>query len=215
MMHKKLLFFGTLLFLAACSSSTGSSEDIDGEETSPIEQVDMDFDDSDKFDDPVKLKLLEELNLCGPTANDSLTVACSPKFFTFIKLKEDKPLNDAFILKIRSMTMLKSDPVPFPERRILVFEREKGQLVRTNGFVGELVQFEGSKNGVKSPMIVLYDPAEDILFHCAFEWSEGRYVYKSCEGLDIGGGPKPIKAAMKDSISKEIYTDMVAKSRIF
>lgn len=212
-------FFLVFVSLVACKSEGDPIADLrtDSELDDQDEIVDVDktFDENGDFDDPIKLKILQELNICGQSEEDSLTVPCSSKYFSILPLRSDKPIEDAFILKVRSMSMLKSDPAPFPERRVLVFERENGKLVRTNGFVGELEQFEGEKDNVRSPMIVFYDVEEDILFHCLFEWQDGRFIFKSVEGLDFGPGPKPIKASMKDSISAEVYTDLVAKSKIF
>lgn len=207
-----------IVALSSCKSDTDSIEDLrTDDEVDQVDVVDVDnnFDEDGDFDDPIKLKILQELNICGQAEGDSLTVPCSSTYFSILPLRNDKPMEDAFILKVRSMTMLKSDPAPFPERRVLVFERENGKLVRTNGFVGELVRFEGEKDNVRSPMVVFYDVEEDILFHCLFEWQDGRFIFKSVEGLDFGPGPKPIKASMKDSVSAEIYTDLVAKSKIF
>lgn len=216
---KYLFLFVGLIGLFSCQSEVESTDDVnsasDKEKQVEVEVVESNFDESGDFDDPVKLKLLNELNICGQSEEDTLTVPCSSKYFTILPLRSDKPIEDAFILKVRSMTMLKNDPAPFPDRRVLVFERENGRLVRTNGFVGELVQFEGEKDHVKSPLIVFYDYEDDILFHCLFEWQDGRFIFKSVEGLDFGPGPKPIKAEMKDSISAQIYTDLVAKSKIF
>jgi hypothetical protein len=112
-------------------------------ETSRIDYISTDFN-QNTFTDGNELKLLKELKLCDTTILDGQLGSCSPKFFRFFKLNDAVSLKNAFLLLVNGAAY-PNDPENFKSRRILIFDREKGQLVLTNTIKGNVI--ERRKNG--------------------------------------------------------------------
>ena len=91
-----------------------------------------------------EIKLLKELHICDPKAasdTDELHPSCSPRFFRFFKLNKKSSLSSGFVL------LVKAGVNGFPLRRVLVFQRENDQLVKLNGFNGNLIERRPSNSG--------------------------------------------------------------------
>jgi len=161
-------------------------------------------------------KLLKELDICDTIEIEGSTAApCSAENFKFIKFNNDKKLNDAFLLQIKALTVLKGQQAKLPMRHLIVFEREKGSLVKVNGFRGNLIAIRESKSGIKDLIVRFYIPEDQAFLNCLFEWSEKKYHFKSVEAIDGGGGNGSVKEEFKDSISKIVYQSLMDNSMLF
>lgn len=169
-----------------------------------------------RFDNPIHLELLKELDICEMTASDSSLVAtCSPENFKIIEFRSDKDVKDAFILQIKAGIQFKGQDLPLPVRHLIVFERENGQLVRVNGFRGDLIANTDGEGSAKDLLIALYLNSDETLFHCLFKWEDGHYSFESVEGLDYGDGIRTLQPELKDSLSNQIYNDLMNGNLIF
>ncbi len=216
-------WFILLLFtLFSCAGNDPQPEKKQSPEKQPqqaVEEISTLFNE-DRFSEPEAEELLRELHICS----DSLEVKgkevkapCSPKFFRFFKLRDNLPLMQGFLLQVRS------NVGGIAIRRLLVFERENGQLVKVNGFTANLIRRISTKTAyddlvLRFPDRVEYpgsDVAEIVFYNCLFSWDGSKYVFKSVEdieGKDWGG---PVKASLKDSMSVEIHAILKDNNMIF
>ncbi len=208
--------FATIL-LTACSEEEGSSEDVKKSEVvttpSKVTEIETLFD-TDEFDDPKKMDILKELKVCsdenkGP--EDYMNPACSPRFFSLSPFIDEVSIENAFLIQIKSKTN------GFPLRRLLVFVREKGQLVKVNGFVANLIRT--IKSPTKHDDLVLRfndkDQGQDVFYNCLFTWNGVSYKYKSVETIEGQGWGGPVKKQLQDSISIEVEKDIMENKMIF
>ena len=92
------------------------------------------------FDSELEYNLLKELDICDTMeVEGSACAPCSAKNFKFTKFNNNKGLEDAFLLQVKALTVLKNQEVKLPMRHLIVFEREKDELVKVNGFRGNLI----------------------------------------------------------------------------
>ncbi len=211
------------LFLIAFLFSCNSEEKSNSENTSlknkqiptenSIKNIETLFD-KDQFDDPKKAELLQELKICsdknkGP--EDYMNPSCTPRFFNLFPFADDVSLENAFILQVKSKVN------GFPLRRLLIFVREKGQLVKINGFVANLIGRK--KSTTKHDDLLLRfnnkDQGQDVFFNCLFKWNAGSYKYHSVEAIEGVNWGGPVKAELKDSISIQVEKDILANKMIF
>ena len=169
--------------------------------------------DKDDFDDLTKVELLKELKICSDknTSNeDYMHPSCSPRFFELFAYSEKEPLKNAFVLLTKSKTY------GFPLRRIAVFAREKGRLVKVNEFVANLIAMQKSNSGSKDLILRFNDKdqGEDVFYNCIFSWNGTKYAYKSVEVIEGANWGGPVKAELKDSISKEVEKDIIKNGMI-
>jgi hypothetical protein len=108
-------------------------------------------------------------------------------------------MKDGFIL------LTKAGVNSFPIRRIYVFEREKGELIKVNGFNGNLIERRPSKSGYDDLVIRFPDNISNdlIYYNCLFQWKNGTYEYQYCEEIDEGM-PRKVKKAYVDSMGTVI-----------
>jgi len=150
------------------------------------------------------LKLLKELKICDTTILDGQPGSCSPKFFRFFKLNDQVSLRNAFLLLVNGAAY-PNDPENFKSRRILIFEREKGQLVLTNTIKGNVI--ERRKNGPSTydDLVIRFRLDEyDEAYHCVFKWKDGKYEFSSCEELYSYNCKGKVKPELIDSVSIEV-----------
>lgn len=208
-----LIAIGIFCFTAC--DTTEPVEDIKEDIVDEIVEIRNEFE-GIKFDDPVHLDLLEELGICEMVSSDSNYYAtCSPENFKIIAYKKDKDIRDAFILQVKAAIRFKGQDVPLPVRHIVVFERENGELIRLNGFRGDLIGMTDGDSGIKDLMVALYLTDDETLFHCLFKWNGGQYSFESIEGLDYGDGVRMLQPALKDSLSNDIYSSLMTSNLIF
>jgi len=213
------LFLISILLFTACSneSETDSNDWISDEQeldSSKIEIVETLFD-KDIFDDPIKKELLKELQICDSDENNSgkdyNNPSCSPRFFEIFPLSEKGNLKNSFILQIKARTN------GFPLRRLLIFERENGALVKVNGFVANLIEKRITPSGYNDIVLRFNDKDQgmDVFYNCLFKWTGKKYEYHSVEVIEGPGWGGPVKQELKDSVSKEVLKDITKNQMIF
>lgn len=211
---KQLFYLSTcLILIIACEEQTEGEIKIG---RNPIEAVDntisTDFN-ANKFSSTTESALLKELKICvsnAPNDSDEENPACSPKFFRFFPLAKNIPLKNGFIL------LIKAGVGGHPLRRILVFQREKGELVKLNGFNGNLIEQRPAKTGYNDIVVRFPDNIENslIYYNCLFQWKNGKYEYVYCEVIDEGM-PRKVKKEFIDSMGTEIKTILDKNNMIF
>lgn len=168
------------------------------------------------FSSGQEVELLKELKLCDPNAaddTDELHPSCSPKFFRFFKLSEQQQLKDGFIL------LVKAGVNGMQLRRVLIFQRDKGLLVKLNGFYGNLIETRPSSSGYPDLVIRFTDNIEGSLayYNCLFQWNGAQYRYTLCEAIQEGGqeAPHRIKKEYIDSMAPEIEQVLIDNKMLF
>lgn len=212
-------FFSFILFVSLISCSSDDTDTDEGNKPTPkeaatnIHAIETLFD-KEAFDDPQKEMLLKELKICsdknkGP--EDYMNPGCSPRFFELFPFVENVPLKNAFILQVKSKVN------GFPLRRLLIFERERDQLVKINGFVANLIGRSKSPSNHDDLLLRFNDKDQgvDVFYNCTFTWDGKSYKYKSVEAIEGPDWGGPVKADLKDSISKEVYADIMDHKMIF
>lgn len=205
-----------LLLTAVCVTACKSEE----EDPVPVQRrtepapvnantISTDFN-ANVFSSNIEVELLKELHLCdvaAPTDTDEKRPACSPNFFRFFGLKKGKPLKDGFML------LTKAGVNGFDRRRLLIFERENGVLVKLNGFVGNLIEKRPSPLGYDDIVVRFGERIEGYLYYynCLFTWQQSRYEYQKCEAIN----DSRIKAELVDSMAIEIKKSLDANNFLF
>ena len=216
--------FLSIIFLALLLVSCKSNDDnLDSNsensskatvvDSSKIIEVETLFD-KDLFDDPQKEILLKELKLCSEKnrgVEDYMNPSCSPRFFELFKLGDKLDLNNALIVQIKAKTN------GFPLRRLVVFVRENGFLLKVNGFVANLIERRVSDSGYDDLVLRFNDKdqGQDVFFNCLFKWNGVSYDYHSVEVIEGPGWGGAVKKELKDSISIEVKKDIIKNKMIF
>ena len=170
--------------------------------------------DKDQFDDPKVVRLLEELHVCSTknrVTGDYMNPDCSPRFFHVLPFIENVSMEDAFLIQVKAKTN------GFPLRRLLIFVRERGELVKVNGFVANLIGTKKSKTKHNDLLLRFNDKdqGQDVFYNCLFSWNGNCYKYKSVEVIEGPGWGGAVKAELKDSISIEVEKDITKHKMIF
>ena len=192
----------------------GSDNPVDStkktEEVIPeVVEISTDFN-LNSFDKGDEVKLLKELKICDSTmkeANSLERPSCSPRFFRFFPLKHKMPLNQGFILLVRSGVN------GFPVRRLLIFERSNGKLVNTNRFIGYIIQKRKQQNRYDDIVVRFFERYENqkYFYHCLYSWKNGQYQFIRCE--EING--ERIKPELVDSVSLEVQKILNEKNLVY
>ena len=177
---------------------------------SQIELIETDFN-ANTFSGNTEIELLKELRVCDSTASNDNNLdrpSCSPKFFRFFSLKKDANLRNSFMLLMRSGVN------GFPARRLLIFERENGNLVKTNGFTGYIIEKRPGKKFDFDDIVVRFFEkyeSQKYFYNCLFSWKNQRYEFVKCEAInDIAIKPEKV-----DSVSTEVNKILQEKQLIF
>ncbi len=215
---KKYFSLLLIIFLLSCSSDSTSDKHSTNNNTSD-EKVDLITNietlfDKDEFDNPKIVELLKELKVCSDKnkgVDDYMNPSCSPRFFSILPFIENTPIENAFLIQIKSKTN------GFPLRRLLVFIRERGVLIKVNGFVANLI---GSKKSASKhdDLILRFndkDQGQDVFYNCVFKWDGNSYKYNSVEAIEGADWGGPVRAELKDSISLEVEKDIINNKMIF
>lgn len=180
-----------------------------------IQLIETDFI-TNTFSGTTEIELLKELGVCDSTApndNNLDRPSCSPRFFRFFNYKKNADLRNNFILLVRSGVN------GFPARRLLIFARENGQLVKTNGFIGYIIEKRRVKTKLHDDIVIRFFEKyyeQKYFYNCLFSWKDQRYEFVKCE--TIGAPPKgdeAIKPELVDSVSSEIYKILIEKQLVF
>ena len=168
------------------------------------------------FGSDTEVQLLKELKMCDEkkgSETDEKHPSCSPKFFRFFPLTKSGALKSGFIL------LVKAGVNDFPLRRILIFQREKGELIKLNGFNGNLIEKRSNVTGYDDLVIRFADNFDGSLcyYNCLFTWNGGQYEYKNCEAIQEAGqeAPHRVKAEFIDSMAPEIKKRLDLNHMIF
>lgn len=214
----KLVYIFALVFLVSCS----------GDEDQPIKKKDTSAEvpeitgietlfNADSFDDPKHKELLKELKICSEFQKDTSNYfepACSPRFFRIFPMRDDAPVENAFLLQIKS----KVGGVKL--RRLVTFIRERGELVKVNTFIANLIGTRKSKSHYHDLILRFNDnvDGEVIFYNCIFVWDGSKYKFQTAEtieGADANGPWRQrIKAEFKDSVSNDIFNTLVKNEMI-
>lgn len=167
----------------------------------------------DNFEDAKHLELLKELKICSEFQKDTsnyMEPACSPRFFRVFPMRDDAPVENAFLLQIKS----KVGGIKL--RRLVTFVREKGQLVKVNTFIANLIGTRTSKSHYKDLILRFNDNIEGeiIFYNCLFAWDGKKYTFKSVELIEGSDWRQRLKPEFKDSVSNDIYTTLVRNEMI-
>lgn len=182
-MRYLIFYFSFLFILFACNPETETEEKKPPfiSETTSVSTL---FD-KDSFEDSKYVDLLAELRICNPNTQDSIingVYPCSPRFFAFYSFNHNRKTEDAFMLQVRKGVN------NYPYRRLLIFTREKGILVKMNGANGYLVEKRSQPNGIDDLVVAIVDnigghyERYDVLL----KYKEGKYHYVEALG-DLHG----------------------------
>jgi hypothetical protein len=209
--------FGLLgISLQSCSGDEEVDKDPEVEVSNSDELVGIEtLFDKDEFENPKMKTLLSELNLCSEkTSTDSLDYmnpSCTPRYFRFFNLTEKMPIENGFILQVKAKVS------GFPLRRMLVFVRERGELVKVNGFVANLIGRRKTTGEYDDLLLRFNDnvDGETTFYNCFFKWNGGKYEFSSVEVIEGANWGGPVKAQFKDSMSNEIKAVLTKNSMLF
>jgi hypothetical protein len=220
---KKQLYFSLLVLIAfsACKSDsdTPEGEDTKKSEASKIEEktgfqeVEILFDDK-KFGSADEKALLDELKICStdPELTTNSEIApCSPENFKFLPLRKDLSIKNGFIL------LIKAETAGFPLRRMLVFQRERGELVKANGFVANIIGRVSTSSGYDDLLLRFQDKDGEgkMWYNCTFTWKDGTYEYKQVERIEGPNWGGPVIDKYKKETSKDVYQAITDNKMIF
>jgi len=207
-MRKSLfLAIGTIILLCfvSCDDDSDLTLDTNNEkEQNDTTVINIETFSNNSFSEGVEQNLLVEIGICD-TLIDGFKLPCKPNFFRFFPLQKNKPLKDGFILLVNSRGYKDSKSV-FTQRRLFVFERERGKLVEVNKFKANLVELRVSKlNGYYDILLRFRDSKKDV-FYCSYRWTNGKYNLYKCEEIAEHGdrAPRKVKIEFIDSVSIEI-----------
>ncbi len=170
-MKNTLLLFILFFIFISCQSEKKQKVKIakPKKETVFDKEIEIIFQDQSNFKNE-ELELLKELKICNPSEKDlknHFNPACHSSFFKFFKFNEKKTIKNSFLLLIKARVH------DFPLRRILIFEREQGELVKVNGFVANLIGMDKSSSE-HNDLILRFNEdlggGEVAFFNCRFVW---------------------------------------------
>lgn len=211
-MMRKLIVFGLLsISLFACNDTEEQDKD-KKVEPKAIVGVQTLFNE-DKFTDQRHLALLKELHICNEFQKDTsnyMDPACSPRFFRVLPISDVIPVENAFVVQIKAMVG------GINLRRSVVLIRERGELVKANTFVANLIGFQKNKSGYNDLILRFNDNIEGeiIFYNCIFQWKNGKYNFKSCELIEGATWRQRIKPEFKDSVSNDIRNTLIKNQMI-
>lgn len=215
-MFKPILFFVLFFAIFSCTEEEDAPKKYFEKSAEELfDPVEILFDE-DSFDNPKAVELLQEIKICNTAAQKEMGLQvtdCSPKNFKFFPLKKGVPLDNGFILLVKATTG------GVALRRVLIFERERGSLVKVNGFVANIIGQRTTKTGYNDLLLRFIDIIEgsDVYYNCLFQWENGKYQFKSCETIQepAGNFSGKIKESLKDSVSREILKIIEDNEMIF
>lgn len=196
-------------FLNNRKSTKDGEDSTESTKKQKIEYISTDFN-ANAFSGKVEEKLLKEIGICDSTQGDDNNLdnpSCSPRFFRFFKLNKTKELNDGFMLLVRAGVN------KFPVRRLLIFERENGQLVKVNGFVGYIIERRSTDASYDDIVVRFFERyyEQKYFYNCLYTWKNGQYQYVRCEAIN----DSKIKAEKSDSVSIEVEKIIKEKQLVY
>ncbi len=220
---KKVLFLSVTLLLIATSCKSDTDNEDNGtsaksvadkiEEDDNFQDIEILFDDK-KFTSDEEKKLLLELKICSDDSEllkNSETPACTPENFKFLPLRSDLSLKNGFLL------LIKAETGGFPLRRLLIFQRERGELTKINGYVANLIGRVKSPTGYDDLLLRFQDKDGEgkMWYNCLFQWEDGQYQYKQVERIEGPNWGGPVLNKFKEETSKDVYEAIMNNKMIF
>ena len=208
----------SFLFLVLLLISCGEEPEIkkkkhnDTSDQTPFRGIETLFDEQE-FSNSLHMKLLKELKICDEFQKDTsnyIKPACSPKFFKIFPLRDDLKESEALLLQIRS----KVGGIKL--RRLVAFVREKGELIKVNAFVANLIGTRPSKSHHYDLILRFNDniDGEIVFYNCLFTWDGVKYKFRSVELIEGATWRQRLKPEFKDSVSLDIYNTLVKNEMI-
>lgn len=167
--------------------------------------------DAEAFPEAYLEQLLVELKICNPQIDkiqpDGIA-PCTPEYFQFYSYNTHRKIEDAFMIQV------KKGVNGFPYRRLLIFTREKGTLVKMNGIVGYLVKKQPSPSGIDDLVVAVVDnigghyERYDVLIR----YENGKYQFVEAIGDLQGTFDTP---ELKKEASRQIKQRIEEKELIF
>ena len=208
-----LIFFSMLPLFWACSNEQKPLKKRKASSVeAPFKGIETLFNESD-FSNPLHLRLLKELKICSEFQKDTTNYfepACSPRFFRILPMKDDTKEDHAFLLQIKS----KVGGIKL--RRTVAFIRERGELVKVNTFIANLIGTRPSKSHHNDLILRFNDNIEGeiIFYNCLFTWDGNRYKFRSVELIEGATWRQRLKPEFKDSVSHDIYNILIKNEMI-
>jgi hypothetical protein len=189
--------FVVVVFLTSCTETS----DDQGGFISEITKITTLFDEVEFESDTLK-NLLGELNICFSEEPDTIKqgeVPCSPEYFKFYTYNRKRPVYDAFMLQVRKGVN------NYPFRRLLIFVRERGQLVLVSGVNGYIVEKRTTPNEIDDLVVAVVDNVGGHYerYDVLLQYKEGKYHYVEAIG-DLQG-------KFEEEDLKERATEMIGK----
>ncbi len=214
-MYKKIILFCALILTLNACSDTEEVDTNQVQETEEFEAVNVLFKEKE-FADSTAYRLLKEINICSDVAlnaDGELIAPCDASHFTFLPFSKNRNIQNGFILVVRAETG------GFPLRRVLIFEREKDQLVKVNGFIGNVIGLRKNGSGYDDLLMRFIDKIDgsNVFYNCIFKWENGKYQFKSVEYIEepAGNFKGRVLESVKDSVSNEIFQSLIGNQMIF
>ena len=125
-------------------------------------------------------------------------------------MRDDMPVENAFLLQIKS----KVGGIKL--RRLVTFVRERGELVKVNTFVANLIGTRRSKTHYNDLILRFNDniDGEIVFYNCIFSWDGTRYKFQSVELIEGATWRQRLKPEFKDSVSNDIYQTLLKNEMI-
>lgn len=204
-----LLLFAVLSFVA-CKTEVEDPIEDPIQKANPEQTKDSLIEtifDASLFEENTELDILKELGtgICNPAEKDETNYEnppCSPKFFKFFKYKEESALKDHFVLLVKSRVH------NFPLRRVFVYQRVEGKLVRVNGFVANLIGLRKTNTKYKD-LILRFSDEDRNHFNCIYTWRNMHYEYERVEQIN----DSKVRPMYQDSMNLEIER-LILKQRM-
>ncbi len=211
MRYSIIILFSIILFCSCESESNNDNEQDKDQFISDTLEAPAEFSNTG-FDDKLKYELLIETHICNPNYSDTTsdkTVPCSSRFFRFFEWNRKRNLDNAFMLQVHAGVN------DYPYRRLLIFTREKGELILVNGINGYLIEQHTRPNDIDDLVVGIIDDLGNNNFDrydVVLRYEDGKYQFKEAIG-DLRG---PFQSdTLKKAASRAIKRRIKEKELIF
>ncbi len=211
MRYALIMLFSIILFCSCESESNNENGQDEDQFISDTLEAPAEFSNTG-FDDKLKYELLIETHICNPNYSDTTsdnTVPCSSRFFRFFEWNRKRNLDNAFMLQVHAGVN------DYPYRRLLIFTREKGELILVNGINGYLIEQHTRPNNIDDLVVGIIDDLGNNNFDrydVILRYEDGKYQFKEAIG-DLRG---PFQSdTLKKAASRAIKRRIKEKELIF